>query len=113
LGCRSLDSGVDVDPILHHRADDSTGELAGCAVGLDLGQVAFEDRRRGALPEIRFEDRRQRDTAPGAERPDPVSPVLPTRHHALTGCRDRSARDVLEAFATIGGVSRPRRRPGR
>jgi len=72
LGCRGLDSGVDLDPIRDGRVDDRPGQLAGRGIGLHLGQIALQDRRRGALPEVRLEHRRERHSPPGAQAPDPV-----------------------------------------
>ena len=68
LGRRRLDPGVDLDPIRDHRGHDRPGQLAGRRIGLDLGQLALQDRGRGSLPEVRLEDRRQPDPPPGAQR---------------------------------------------
>jgi hypothetical protein len=79
LGRRRLDSSVDLDPIRDHPADDRAGQLARSRVGLDLGQLPFEDGRRGALPEVRLEHRRERDPPAGAQRPNPVARALSHR----------------------------------
>ena len=72
MGRRGLDSGVDFEPVRDDRADDRPGQLAGRGIGLDLGQVALQDRGRGSLPEVRFEHRGERHAPPGAQRPDAV-----------------------------------------
>src|SRR5262249_26215274 len=64
LGCGRLDSSVDGDPIRDHVGDDSTSELACPGVGLGVGQLPFEYRGRGPLPEVRFEHGRKRNTPP-------------------------------------------------
>jgi hypothetical protein len=81
LGRRNLDSSVDFDPIRDHRADDSAGQLARGTVRLDLSQVAFQDRRGSALAEVRLEDGRQSDAAPGSQRADAIrAPPVSLRH---------------------------------
>ena len=72
MGRRDLDSGVDVDPIRHDRGDDPAGQRAGRGVGLDLGQVTLQDRRRGPLPEVGLEHGGQCDAPPGPQGPDAV-----------------------------------------
>jgi hypothetical protein len=56
LGRRRLDSSVYVDPIRDDCADDVAGQSTRCRVGLDLREIAFQDRGRRPLPEVRFED---------------------------------------------------------
>jgi len=72
LRCRRLDSGVDLDPVHDGRADDRPRQLAGGGIGLDLRQVALQDCRRRALPEVGFEHGRERDAPPGPQAPNPV-----------------------------------------
>jgi hypothetical protein len=76
LRCRELDSGVDLDPVPDHDGDDRPGQLAGRGVGLDLGQLPFQHRGRGALPEVRLEHRGERHPAAGTQRADAVGRSL-------------------------------------
>jgi hypothetical protein len=76
LGRHELDSGVDLDPVADDPRDDRPGQLAGRGIGLDLGQLALQHGRRGALPEVRLEHGRERDAPPGAQAPDPVTARL-------------------------------------
>ena len=83
-----LDSSVDFEPVRHHHADDHPGQLAGRGIGLDLGQVALQDRGRGSLPEVRFEHCGERHAPPGAEAPDAVRTAARlAAHRALRCCR--------------------------
>ena len=59
--------------------DDAAGQLARSGIGLDLRQLALEDRGRGPLAELRLEDRRERDPPAGAQRPDAVAGALSHR----------------------------------
>ena len=67
MRCRGLDSGVDLDPVADHDRDDRPSQLAGRGIGFDLGQLAFQDRGCGALPEVGLEDGGQRDATAGAQ----------------------------------------------
>jgi hypothetical protein len=49
------------------RGDQLAGKLGGLEVALGLGQMSLQDRRRGALPEVGFERRRQRQPASGPQ----------------------------------------------
>jgi hypothetical protein len=82
---RRLDSGVDLDPIRDGRADDRPGQLTGRGIGLDLGQVALQDGRRGPLPEVGLEHRRERDATPGPQAPDPVGALFLSRRRHRPG----------------------------
>ena len=57
-----------------HGGDEFAGKRRGILIAFLLGQVALEDGIRGALPEIRLEDRRQGQPATGPPAADPVSP---------------------------------------
>ncbi|HEY8988002.1 MAG TPA: hypothetical protein VIM39_03200, partial [Candidatus Limnocylindrales bacterium] len=61
----------------HLGGHELTGQCRGVLVAFLLGQVALEDGIRGALPEIRLEDRREREAATG---PPATYPVSPRRH---------------------------------
>ena len=63
MGRQELDSGVDRVPILHHGLDDRAGQVAGCRVGLGLGELALEDGGRGPLAELGLEDGGEGDAA--------------------------------------------------
>jgi hypothetical protein len=78
LGCEGLDPSVDLDPIQDHRRHDRPGQLAGSGIGLDLGQLALQDRGRGSLPEVRLEDRGERDAPPRAQAADAVARLRAT-----------------------------------
>jgi hypothetical protein len=56
------------------RGDELAGERGRVRVAFLLGQVALEDGIRGALPEIRLEDRREGEPATGPPAADAVSP---------------------------------------
>jgi hypothetical protein len=58
LGCHALDFGVDAVAELDHGGDDAPREVGRVGVALRLGEVPFEHRGRGALAEVRLEDRR-------------------------------------------------------
>jgi len=75
LGGQELDSGVDRVPILHHGLDDRAGQVAGCRVGLGLGQLPLEDRACGPLAELGLEDGGEGDAAARPSRADPVGGV--------------------------------------
>jgi hypothetical protein len=64
LGRGSLDSSVDLDPFRDHLADDRPGQLARRGIGFDLGQIALQDCRRGALAEVGLEHCRERGAPP-------------------------------------------------
>ena len=55
-----------------HRGHDRPGQLAGCRVGLDLGQLALQDRGRRPLPEVGFEDGCEAHAAARPQRANPV-----------------------------------------
>jgi len=58
----------------HDRRDEFAGERRRILVSFLLGKVALEDGIRGALPEVRLEDRRKGQPATRAPATDPVSP---------------------------------------
>ena len=64
--------GVDSVALADHRVDDPAGQLGGVGVALRLGQMALQDGRRGALTEVRLEDRRERQPPPGPPGADPI-----------------------------------------
>lgn len=72
-GGRPIDQRVDLVAVTDDRRDQSAGQLGSHRIALDLGQVALEDRLRGALPEVGFEDRRQRESTSGTSSPLSVS----------------------------------------
>ena len=57
-----------------HRRDELPRERRGLGTPLVLGEMAFEDRFRGALPELRLEDGREGEAATGPPGPDEVGP---------------------------------------
>jgi hypothetical protein len=68
------DLGVDRVAMGHLGGDQFASQLGRVRVPFLLGQMAFEHGIGGALAEVRFEDRRQRQPAPGSAAADPVSP---------------------------------------
>lgn len=70
---RELDSSVDVDPVADHDVDDRPGQLARSGIGLDLGQVPFQDRARRSLSEVGLEDGGEGGPAAGAQGADAIA----------------------------------------
>ena len=60
-----------------HAGHEFAGKRRGILVAFLLCEVTLEDRIRGALPEIRLEDRRQGQATTG---PPAADPVTPRRH---------------------------------
>jgi hypothetical protein len=77
LGCRDLDSGIDIYAIRDHPGNDVARQLAGPGVGLDLGEVALQDGHGSALSEVRLEHRREGDASARPERADPIGHAQP------------------------------------
>ena len=99
-GARRVDLGVDRIAIPRPPRRPARGPARpppGSRLG--LGQVALEDRLRGPLPEVRLEDRRQREPAPGPPTPDPVSP-----RHRRPG-RSRHARSSPSRRSTVAATA--------
>ena len=75
--------GDDPDPCIDRiavgddRFDQLAGEGGGGLIALGLGQMALEDGLGGALPEVRLEDRGQRQST---SRP-PSALAISLRHH--------------------------------
>jgi hypothetical protein len=65
-GRHTVDRGVDLDPVLDDRRDQLAGQVGGYRLALRVGQMALEDGLRGALAEVGFEDRGERQSPPGA-----------------------------------------------
>ena len=61
-----VDQRVDLDPILDDRRDQFAGQIGRHRIALRVGQMPLEDRFRGPLTEVRLEDRRERESTPGA-----------------------------------------------
>jgi hypothetical protein len=74
LGRTPGDLLVDRVAMRDHGRDEFASKRRGIRVTFFLGEVALEDRVRGALPEIRFEDGRQGQPATGPPAADTVSP---------------------------------------
>jgi len=72
-GCRLVDQGVDLVAVADHRRDQFARQVGGHGIAFRLGQMALEDGLRGPLPEVRLEDRRQRESTSGASSALPVS----------------------------------------
>jgi hypothetical protein len=60
----AVDRFVDLDAVLDHSGDQLAGEFGGSWIAFRLGQMTLEDGLRGALPEVRLEDRGERESAP-------------------------------------------------
>jgi hypothetical protein len=74
LGRAPGDFGVDLIAVEDLRGDQLAGQ-GGCVVAaLLLGKVSLQDGVGRALPEIRLEDRRQRQPSTGSPAADAVSP---------------------------------------
>jgi hypothetical protein len=77
LGSHDPDPRVDRVAVGDDGFDQLAGEGGGGLIALGLGQVALQDRFRGALAEVGFEDRRQRQST---SRP-PSALAISLRHH--------------------------------
>jgi hypothetical protein len=71
------DPRVDRVTVGDHGSDQLAGEGGGGQIALGLGEVALEDRLGGALPEVRLEDRGQRQST---SRPSSAL-AISLRHH--------------------------------
>jgi hypothetical protein len=56
------DPGIDRIAMFDHRGDQFAGQRRGRWIAFGLGQMPFEDRLRGALAEVGFEDRGERES---------------------------------------------------
>ncbi|MEA2619495.1 MAG: hypothetical protein QOC97_268 [Chloroflexota bacterium] len=74
MGGSPGDLGIDPIAVGHLGRHELTGQGGGVLVAFLLGQVALEDGIRGALPEIRLEDRRESEPATGPPASDAISP---------------------------------------
>ena len=72
-GGHAVDRRVDLDPMVDDRGDQFAGQFGRHWIAIRLGQMALEDGLRGPLPEVRLEDRRQRQSTSGASSALPVS----------------------------------------
>jgi len=86
LGRQLLDSGVDCVAVGDHRGDELAGQFRGLRVAFELGQMALQNGRRGALAEIGLEDGSERKAAAGSLRPNEVR----ARHAAIREFRIRA-----------------------
>ena len=69
----SSDFRVNVWPMEHRRRDQLARQRGGILVPFLLGEMTFQHGVRGPLTEVRFEDRRQGESAAGSAAADPVS----------------------------------------
>ena len=74
---RTVDQRVDLVTVADHRGDEFAGQIGRDGITFRVGEMALEDRLRGPLPEVGFEDRGQREPTSGTSSPLPVS----LRHH--------------------------------
>jgi hypothetical protein len=74
LGGSPGDLGIDRVTVRDDRRDEFASQGGSILVAFLLGQVALEDGVGGALPEVRFEDRREGEPATGPPAADAVSP---------------------------------------
>jgi hypothetical protein len=77
LGGDDPDPCIDRIAVGDDRFDQLAGEGGGGLIALGLGQMALEDGLGGALPEVRLEDRGQRQST---SRP-PSALAISLRHH--------------------------------
>ena len=71
-GCL-VDQGIDLVAVADHRGDEFACKSRGDRIAFDVSQVALQDRLGGALAEVGFEDRRQREPTSGTSSRLPVS----------------------------------------
>jgi hypothetical protein len=63
--------------VTDHSGDQLAGEFRGARIALDLGEMPFEDRFRGALTEVSLEDRGERESTARAS----SAPSISLRRH--------------------------------
>jgi hypothetical protein len=68
------DLGIDRVTVRDDRRDELAGQGGSILVAFLVGQVALQYGVRGALPEVRFEDRSEGESATGPPAADAVSP---------------------------------------
>jgi hypothetical protein len=73
LGRHLTDPDVDRVAMFDHRGDQFAGQGRGGGIALGVGQVSLEDGFRGALAEVGFEDRGERQSTSSATSALPVS----------------------------------------
>ena len=71
-GRRAVDQRIDLDAILDDRSDQFSGQIGRDGIPFRIGQMALEDRLRGALSEVGLEDRRERESTAGRTTSAPV-----------------------------------------
>jgi hypothetical protein len=90
-GGHAVDRRVDLDPMVDDRGDQFAGQFGRHWIAFRLGQMALEDGLGRALPEVRLEDRGQREAtpprttslsaAPSAADPSASALGVSLRHH--------------------------------
>ena len=69
----AIDGLVDLDPVSDHCRDKFARQIRGDRIAFGLGQMTLKDGLGRTLAEVGLEDRSERETAPGAGAPLPVS----------------------------------------